>query len=694
MTAPVQHKDDAPSTSRSELHEAALAYAAQGWPVFPCVAGTKKPATPNGFKDASRDPAQIDAWWAEDPNFNVAFSPAAADQAVIDIDGVEGEQALAALELEHGLLPPSKIVRTPRGGRHLYFAGVVRPTQGTDKRGLGPKIDTRGEGSYCLLAPSRVGAGEYRLEQDRPLAPLPAWVGEVIESRRHAVERTAVPVELDLPGNVARARNTLKSMVARGDVAIEGQMGDNKTFVTACQMRELGVSEDVCLDIMLEIFNPACEPPWEADALAVKVSSAYRNGENAPGVWAVASPEEAFGEALGKLALEEPPAARPSRFRPILASERHSQPKLRFIVPGLVQADALNLFWGAPASGKTFVVLDILLSIASGLPAFGKYPVEQGPTVLCAGEGSGSILNKRLPAWGKSRGLGDAEIDALPFAVVPNVPHLAGDRGDSDVSELIEQIQATGLTPKALAVDTVSRAIAGEDENAAKTMSAVVEKLEVLRQAFPGAAIIPIHHSGKDPATGPRGGSPLTGGVDMSTLVTRPNRARLHVVLKNDKAKETEEAEDLTLIGEEVRFAEGPLGTSAVYRVASDTEKRQAAPADVVEQPADPYVVAVREALERLRDEGRDETRGQFLASDFAARAIPLRRKAQADGEPLSAKAILQNLNDKVSKRGKEGPLAQFILRDPIDNSIPPPDLRRWALPGYGSRALDAGGEQ
>ena len=45
----------------------ALAYAARGWPVFPCHAGQKIPATRHGYLDATTDPAQITAWFARHP---------------------------------------------------------------------------------------------------------------------------------------------------------------------------------------------------------------------------------------------------------------------------------------------------------------------------------------------------------------------------------------------------------------------------------------------------------------------------------------------------------------------------------------------------------------------------------------------------------------------------------------------------
>jgi Bifunctional DNA primase/polymerase, N-terminal len=57
----------------------ALAYAARGWPVFPCQAGRKTPATAHGHLDATTDPEQITAWYDRHPNWNLAIATGAPD---------------------------------------------------------------------------------------------------------------------------------------------------------------------------------------------------------------------------------------------------------------------------------------------------------------------------------------------------------------------------------------------------------------------------------------------------------------------------------------------------------------------------------------------------------------------------------------------------------------------------------------
>lgn len=129
--------------------QSALWYAARGWPVFPCKPGLKVPATRNGFKDATCDPAVIQAWWRDVPTRNIGI-PTGINFDAIDIDTPAGYQQFATLR-ESGAVPPILgTVATPRGGRHILIA----PTGDGNAAAFLDGIDYRGLGGYVIAPPS------------------------------------------------------------------------------------------------------------------------------------------------------------------------------------------------------------------------------------------------------------------------------------------------------------------------------------------------------------------------------------------------------------------------------------------------------------------------------------------------------------------------------------------------------------
>ena len=108
-----------------------LAYAARGWPVFPCQAGQKIPATAHGHLDATTDPQQITTWFDRHPDWNLAIATGAPGPDVLDVDqhGPAGNGYPAFTRLERaGLVDgAAAYVRTPAGGMHAYFTGTGQP---------------------------------------------------------------------------------------------------------------------------------------------------------------------------------------------------------------------------------------------------------------------------------------------------------------------------------------------------------------------------------------------------------------------------------------------------------------------------------------------------------------------------------------------------------------------------------------
>lgn len=219
----------------------ALAYAAAGFPVFPCKAtsdktrGSKAPHLPGesatGKRDgghwlASRDPIEIRRWWARWPDALIGFPTGLRTRCiVIDLDPKDTAVAtmLAALtvwceRLMHvdpatGEISEPAIARTQSGGLHLYFAWpdeatfaevaanltrLGRPVTGM----IGNKanvfsgflkaaecpdclahIDVRGEGGYVIAPPSVMSDGrtyEWLIPRGDVLPPLPRRLRGVI----------------------------------------------------------------------------------------------------------------------------------------------------------------------------------------------------------------------------------------------------------------------------------------------------------------------------------------------------------------------------------------------------------------------------------------------------------------------------------------------------------------------------------
>jgi hypothetical protein len=158
----------------TNLLDSGLRYGQQGWKIFP-VDGKKEPLTPHSFKDATIDPAQIEAWATKWPGANWALD-IPGGLLVTDLDVKHGQNGIREFEKLQGCKPEEYAaprVRTGSGGYHLYMDPTGRDFKNSVGK-IASGIDTRTNGGYVLL-PS--GNGWYRWETspDTPRPPAPAW---------------------------------------------------------------------------------------------------------------------------------------------------------------------------------------------------------------------------------------------------------------------------------------------------------------------------------------------------------------------------------------------------------------------------------------------------------------------------------------------------------------------------------------
>lgn len=213
-------------------------------------------------------------------------------------------------------------------------------------------------------------------------------------------------------------------------------------------------------------------------------------------VWSPAMPETKFG-AVRYADIDQHAAA------------------LQWTIKGILQRATVSLWYGAPSSGKSFLLTDAALAIARGIPWMG-YRTRPGLVIYQTGEG-GVGFRLRLKAYREHEKIVPG--DDIPFVYLPTRINLF--TADADVDKMIEEIKAWASfydNPLELVViDTFNAASGGANENANQDVGKVLDRCRKIAEAT-GAHVAVVHHT---PAAGgkPRGHSSLVGDVETTMAI-------------------------------------------------------------------------------------------------------------------------------------------------------------------------------
>jgi hypothetical protein len=189
----------------------------------------------------------------------------------------------------------------------------------------------------------------------------------------------------------------------------------------------------------------------------------------------------------------------------------------RYLIKNVLEADCLAELFGAPGTYKSFVAIQMALSVASGKDFFG-YPVKDtGPVMFLIGEGL-SGFKRRLRAWGIHNQI---DINTLPVFVSKRPAELTVKSSVECIITGIEQaLLEPKVTPKVLVVDTLARNFGPADENNTGDMGRFVDGCTAIRQKY-GTTILIVHHCGVIDKTRGRGNSALYAGIDYCYRMDR-----------------------------------------------------------------------------------------------------------------------------------------------------------------------------
>ena len=195
-----------------------------------------------------------------------------------------------------------------------------------------------------------------------------------------------------------------------------------------------------------------------------------------------------------------------------------SGPQTQWLIEELWTEQAVGILGGEPKCCKSFLALDVAVSVASGAACLRQFPVRHsGPVLLFPAEDSLAVVRQRLE--------GIATAAQVPFAALPvqviTAPSLRLDTA-TDRQRLAHTIQQH--RPVLLILDPLIR-LHRVDENDATQIAGLLSYLRELQRQFQLAVLL-VHHARKDshssrPGQALRGSSELHGWGDSNLYLRR-----------------------------------------------------------------------------------------------------------------------------------------------------------------------------
>jgi len=237
-----------------------------------------------------------------------------------------------------------------------------------------------------------------------------------------------------------------------------------------------------------------------------------------------------------------------------LTLDLHEPPATRWLVENLIPEQALVCLYSAPNTGKTFIALDIGLSVAFGQQAFTQTSPENNkapprPVVFVLREALHNI-HRRIAAWCDFHNIPreTAQKHLAETFLIPDTSDDADIRIDRTRSrrKLITAIKQRCPNPALIVLDPLVDMMDG-DENSARDMSRFVNGLNELRTQL-GACVLVIHHQGKYWRPIERGSSVLQAAVDTHIHLLDPSKtARARRKTANDDTSDRHQKIELDI---------------------------------------------------------------------------------------------------------------------------------------------------
>lgn len=512
------------------MMDSALTYAHMGLSVIPLHG--KRPYFDNWYEVASKDDITIERWWKQNPQDNIGIATGIKSQVfVVDIDPRNGgEDSLELLIHRHGKMPTTWEVVTGSGGRHFYFrlpnfaiGNVV---------GLAPGIDIKGTGGQVVSPPS-IHPDTHKPYlwdglndiQDEPLAEGPDWLLGMLREKNLPAAKHAPPIPLRIPKGVQH--HTLVSLAGR--------------------LRHMGLDEEEILCLLLKVNARRCEVPGpekNIEAIAKSMGKYQPHDRNlyseAQKLWRMTRHLEHQQES--DRADMTPVDAYSLMRNPVAAPKSIIKEMLN---------NGLTILAGRPKSGKSWLTLQLALSVGSGGLFIGSAPVElPGKVGYFALEESQSRTGSRLHRLVTHA---DPTLQNIEFMYAIK-PLMSG--GAAQIDSYLAQ-----YAPTLLVIDTLLALVKGQQGKRSDVLRNDYEEIAILQKLATKhrTAIVVVHHTNKiggDAVDSVSGTTGVTAAADCIWVLKRQPDKKGLLEIKGREVEESSYLMELDL--------SGPIGWNTV----------------------------------------------------------------------------------------------------------------------------------
>jgi putative DNA primase/helicase len=203
-----------------------------------------------------------------------------------------------------------------------------------------------------------------------------------------------------------------------------------------------------------------------------------------------------------------------------------------WMIDGWLPPRGLVMLYGASGSGKTFVVLDMCMHIATSQKLWAGQEMTGGEVIYLAGEGHAG-LKRRMGAW-----LYKYNQDLSSFKKRLWVSRSGCDLDKPEgLYRVVQEIRVSQAKPSVIVIDTLHRFLTG-DENSAKDAGVMLKSCDALIREF-DCCVILVHHTGVgESAQGRlRGSSSWRAAVDIEIMITKQDK---QITISQKKSKDAD----------------------------------------------------------------------------------------------------------------------------------------------------------